>query len=261
MGSRTRPRRLGLTAVVSLAVLSLGVTAVGQAQAVQPGPAGDSTAKTDKTRPAVAGPDKIVTLVTGDRVTLRGGDPAKASIQPGPGRAKVSFKAHRQNGQLLVIPSDVSAAVAAGKLDRRLFDVTALIKAGYDDSASKVIPVIVTYQGKAKRSAPAGATVSRNLPVINGAALKVSKQDAAGFLSASQSARSATGIDKIWLDGKRQVSLDQSVPQIGAPAAWQAGFTGQGVAVADPRHRDRRHPSRPGEPGRRREELHRRGRG
>ncbi|WP_020392435.1 S8 family serine peptidase [Kribbella catacumbae] len=217
-----------MTAVASLAVLSLGVTAVGQAQATRPGQAGDSTAKTSKT----SARDKIVTLVTGDRIILRGGDPAKASIQPGPGRDKVSFRAHRQNGQLLVIPSDVSAAITAGKLDRRLFDVTALIKAGYDDSASKVIPVVVTYQGKAKRSAPAGATVSRNLPVINGAALKVEKKHAVAFLTAARSARSATGIDKIWLDGKRQLSLDQSVPQIGAPAAWQAGFTGKGVSVA-----------------------------
>ena len=30
-------------------------------------------------------------------------------------------------------------------------------------------------------------------------------------------------MQKVWLDGKRRVSLDHSVPQIGAPAAWQAG--------------------------------------
>ncbi|MEK8108937.1 S8 family serine peptidase [Micromonospora sp. M12] len=39
------------------------------------------------------------------------------------------------------------------------------------------------------------------------------------------------GVTRIWLDGKRTVSLDRSVPQIGAPAAWQAGFDGSGITV------------------------------
>ncbi|WP_231648290.1 S8 family serine peptidase [Saccharothrix sp. NRRL B-16348] len=37
---------------------------------------------------------------------------------------------------------------------------------------------------------------------------------------------------KVWLDGIRKPSLDRSVAQIGAPTAWQAGYTGQGVKVA-----------------------------
>ncbi|MEV8374930.1 S8 family serine peptidase [Kribbella sp. NPDC056861] len=229
-GDRTRSRRLGLTAVASLAVLSLGVTAVGQAQAGEPEPAG--TVKSKAAAKTAVATNKVVTLITGDRVTLLGGDPAKASVEPGPGRRGVKFRTHRVKDQLLVIPSDVSAAVTAGRLDRRLFDVNALIKAGYDDKSSKVIPLVVTYQGKANRSAPANATVSRNLPVINGAALKVEKKNAAAFLAGAQSARSANGIAKIWLDGKRHISLDQSVPQIGAPQAWAAGYTGKGVSVA-----------------------------
>ena len=40
------------------------------------------------------------------------------------------------------------------------------------------------------------------------------------------------GISKIWLDGKVRAVLDKSVPQIGAPAAWQAGYDGSGVKVA-----------------------------
>ena len=35
----------------------------------------------------------------------------------------------------------------------------------------------------------------------------------------------------MWLDGVAQPHLDVSVPQIGAPAAWQAGLTGAGVTV------------------------------
>src|SRR5436190_1503765 len=36
----------------------------------------------------------------------------------------------------------------------------------------------------------------------------------------------------IWLDGRRHPTLDKSVPQIGAPAAWAVGVTGTGVTVA-----------------------------
>ncbi|HEY0616581.1 MAG TPA: S8 family serine peptidase, partial [Kribbella sp.] len=212
--------------MASLAVLSIGLAgATPQAQAATPRPA-VAEAKAQRA------PDRHVTLITGDRVTLLGGDPAKASIEPAPGRQRIKFTSQRVKDQLYVVPSDVSALVTAGRVDRRLFEVTGLIKAGYDDKASKVIPLVVTYQGRANRSAPAGAAVTRQLPVINGAALKVEKKDAAGFIGTLQGARSANGIDKIWLDGKRHVSLDQSVPQIGAPAAWAAGYTGKGVSVA-----------------------------
>ena len=224
MGSISRARRFGLPAVASLAVLSIAMSgAAQQALAAPPKPAGTSKAK-----PA---PDQHVTLLTGDRVTLHGGDPAKASIEPGPGRRGVTFSAQRTNGKLYVIPSDVNPLVASGRIDRRLFDVAGLIKAGYDDKASSSIPLLVSYQGKANRSAPpAGATVTRSLPVINGAAVTVDKKT--GFLKGLTAARSANGIDKIWLDGKRHISLDQSVPQIGAPTAWAAGYTGKGVSVA-----------------------------
>ncbi|HZX04727.1 S8 family peptidase, partial [Kribbella sp.] len=154
-------------------------------------------------------------------MTLLGGDPTRASITPGTGRTKIAFSSYREQNHLYVVPSDVRARLAEGKLDTRLFDVTGLIKDGYD---SGTMPLIVTYRGTAQqRSAVPGATVARQLPVINGAALKVTKD--AKVLN-------STGIDKVWLDGKRKVTLDQSVPQIGAPTAWKAGYTGKGVPVA-----------------------------
>jgi hypothetical protein len=39
-------------------------------------------------------------------------------------------------------------------------------------------------------------------------------------------------VSKVWLDGKRKSLLDHSVPQIGAPTAWEAGYTGAGTTVA-----------------------------
>jgi len=229
VGSRqVRRGRVGITAVASVAVLSIGMAGAWQAQAAPPG-AGQPEAAASKAKQA---PDQHVTLITGDKVTLRGGDPAKASVKAGPGRQHIQFSTQRVKDQLYVIPSDVSSEVTDGKLDRRLFDVAGLVKAGYDDKASPVIPLIVTYSGRANRSAPAGAKLDRQLPVINGAAVTVDKKNAAGFASGLSAARSANGVDKIWLDGKRHVSLDQSVPQIGAPAAWQAGYTGKGISVA-----------------------------
>ena len=42
----------------------------------------------------------------------------------------------------------------------------------------------------------------------------------------------STAVEKVWLDGRRKASLDKSVPQIGAPTAWAAGFDGTGIKVA-----------------------------
>jgi subtilisin family serine protease len=42
----------------------------------------------------------------------------------------------------------------------------------------------------------------------------------------------ASGIDRVRLDRKVRANLDRSVPQIGAPAAWRAGYDGTGVSVA-----------------------------
>jgi subtilase family protein len=170
-----------------------------------------------------------VTLVTGDTVTLHGGEKGRISVEPGPGRRGLLFSAHRTKDHLYVVPSDVRSAVDGGRLDRRLFDVVGLVSDGFDDRSSSSIPLLITYSGKSQqRAAAPGATVTRVLPSVNGAAIRLDKARASGFL-ASVSARR---IARIWLDGKRKVTLDQSVPQIGAPAAWQAGLRGAGVSVA-----------------------------
>jgi subtilisin family serine protease len=62
--------------------------------------------------------------------------------------------------------------------------------------------------------------------------MKVDKTRAARFLAGATAARSAGGIEKIWLDGRHKLSLDQSLPQIGAPAVWHDDYTGTGVSVA-----------------------------
>ncbi|MEV6282587.1 S8 family serine peptidase [Kribbella sp. NPDC051770] len=192
---------------------------------------------------AQAGKDRVVTLVTGDRVTVRGGDLRKASVAPGPGRDKVVFKLQRSHGRLTVLPLDVSSVVTAGKLDRRLFDVSGLLEMGYDDQRSATIPLIVATRSRSSKLP--SATVTKELPAIGASAVTVDKKSAGQFLrQLTGQNRDAAGIAHVWLDAKRKVLLDQSVPQIGAPKAWQAGFTGKGVKVAildtgiDPAHPD-----------------------
>ncbi|MEV5963282.1 S8 family serine peptidase [Kribbella sp. NPDC051952] len=224
----SRSKRRGMPAVAVLATAGLAVAGLGgPAQAAAP-----SAAKPPAAKPSAA-KDVRVTLITGDRVVLPGGDPTKATVEPGAGREKVGFNTYRTKDHAYVIPADVTKAVGDGQLDRRLFDVKELVADGYDDASSKVIPVLATYPaGVAKRAVPAGAKVTRQLPSIGGVALSVDKKNATTFLGTSATARSAGGYAKLWLDGKRHITLDQSVPQIGGPVAWQAGYTGKGVKVA-----------------------------
>jgi subtilisin family serine protease len=177
-----------------------------------------------------------VTLITGDRLTVRGTGPGQVSVAPGPGRAHVRFLARTDHGHLQVLPSDALALVDRGVLDRRLFDVTTLIDFGYDDRRAD-LPLIVSYPaGPAPMQAQAaGVTAVRNLPAVNGVALRERRADAGTFwrsVTGDGLRAAAAPVRTIWLDGLRKPSLDVSVPLIGAPQAWQAGYTGAGVPVA-----------------------------
>ncbi|OLF14235.1 hypothetical protein BLA60_03625 [Actinophytocola xinjiangensis] len=183
-----------------------------------------------------------VTLITGDRVRVTYAADGQASVAVVPVSTDPGELLKVTEGDdVYVLPQSVAPLISAGTVDRRLFNVTELIEQGYDDARSATIPVIVRYQdaGTARRAAPApGATVSRSLESINGAAMSADKGETAAFWRAvnprlgAANARSAGGIQKIWLDTKATVSLDVSVPAIGAPSAWAKGLDGTGVTVA-----------------------------
>jgi subtilisin family serine protease/DNA-binding MarR family transcriptional regulator len=121
-----------------------------------------------------------------------------------------------------------------------LFDVTELLQSEYDDAHRRTVPLIIRYRDGV-RSTPklsAGAVAGPVLTSIGSQAVAVPKDKAATFWAGLGAAKGAdrqlgNGIEKIWLDGVRRPSLDVSVPQIGAPLAWQAGFTGKGTTVLD----------------------------
>jgi subtilisin family serine protease len=157
-----------------------------------------------------------VTLITGDRVTLQAD--GSRSVRPAAGRERISFSVSGNADHLYVVPSDAAPLVAGGRVDDRLFDVTTLLEYGYDDT----VPLIVTHL---RNRSVSGARITRDLPAVDGVAM-VAQQGNATWTALTASA------DKVWLDGKRKSTVDRSVPQIGAPAAWEAGYTGAGVTVA-----------------------------
>ncbi|OLR95098.1 hypothetical protein BJP25_08375 [Actinokineospora bangkokensis] len=196
--------------------MTAAATAAALALAGLPAAAATTTAAA-----APAEPGRTVTLVTGDRVALDGrGRPA---VHPAPGREDIGTRVYTRAGHVHVVPIDAQPLLASGALDERLFDVTGLLDQGYDDSRGD-LPLIAT--GPAARAQVAGVRTTRDLPAAGARALSADKSALAGSWRAL-----ATG-GKLWLDGKRRMSLDRSAAQIGAPEAWQAGLTGAGVTVA-----------------------------
>jgi subtilisin family serine protease len=177
-----------------------------------------------------------VTLITGDRVIRTAG--SDVAIRPAKGRERIGFSAFTAGGHRYVVPNDALRPLRTGQLDRRLFDVTLLAESGYDDASRATLPVIIGYQpGVRAATVLAGGTVTRALPSINAVALTADKTNATALWNSvtagAPAARATTaGVRTVWLDGIRRSTLDHSVPQIGAPAAWAAGYTGTGVKIA-----------------------------
>ncbi|MGW1805046.1 S8 family peptidase [Streptomyces sp. NPDC002078] len=176
-----------------------------------------------------------VTLITGDRVVLD----AKGRIvglQRAKGREHIPFQVRRTDGHTLVIPVDAAHLVASGKLDQRLFDVTELNKAATRRAQKNGLKVIVGYTGSAaaaKADVRGAGKLRRSLSALNADAVQTPVKDTAALWHAvTRGDTTASGIAHVWLDSVRKASLDKSVPQIGAPVAWKAGYTGKGVKVA-----------------------------
>ncbi|WP_112263930.1 S8 family serine peptidase [Lentzea terrae] len=176
----------------------------------------------DPPRPATPSEqDRTVTLVTGDQVVERRipGGRTVYLPQPGRGRDGIRFLQHEVPGHHYVIPADAATLVAAGRLDEQLFDVPQLLAEGNDTE----LRLVVQHD---ERVAAFGS--ARRLASLPGSAVQVPKTQAAS----TWSKLTAPSVRKIWLDRKVQVSLRDSMPQIGMPAAWSAGYSGKGIKVA-----------------------------
>ncbi|MER5383686.1 S8 family serine peptidase [Streptomyces sp. NPDC002688] len=228
---RRRRRRL-VSAATALPLLASGL-------ALLQAPAQAAPAK--PTVPARPSATHKVTLVTGDVVTVTTmADGKQAADVHRPDSAVGGVKIQEIKGDLLVVPDEAAPLLGAGKLDRRLFNVTDLIEMGYDDAKSAAVPLIAAYTQPKTRAAveptaPRGSKVIRKLKGIQGAALSTEKRRARTFwttVAPQGSTKLGAGVSKLWLDGRVKASLKESVPLIGAPEAWKDGYTGKGVKVA-----------------------------
>ena len=265
MGLPFARRSAASVAAALVAALITPATAHG---AVDPPHSAVTSAGHSEPRPATV----KVTLITGDEVTATQG-PGRVglsvdAVERPPG-ATGSVRVAVEDGDTFVYPDEAMAYLAAGRLDKQLFDVTQLVAQGYDDAHAGALPLIVTRSegssalksGLSKGSSDSssdsalpGVETSRALPSVRGEAVRARRSKAAALWSALTDAQGqdsqrsmaragaapddgdapsfTAGIDKIWLDGKAEAALADTTAQIGAPSAWSAGGTGTGVRVA-----------------------------
>ncbi|MCW3838991.1 S8 family serine peptidase [Micromonospora yasonensis] len=182
-------------------------------------------------------------MITGDVVTVTtSADGAEAVDVDRPDNATGGVHLQESGDDLFVLPDEAMPLLAADKLDRRLFNVTDLIEMGYDDAKTPSVPVISSYAPAKARTvkpvAPRGAKLVRDLRGVGAAALAVDKKQIRSFwtnlapAAAGSAPALSSGIGKLWLDGRVTATLKESVPQIGAPEAWAAGYDGHGAKVA-----------------------------
>nr|WP_243315655.1 S8 family serine peptidase [Streptomyces sp. PBSH9] len=231
-----RPGRRALLLTTSAALLGgmlvpfAGAGTAGAAPAPPP-----EAPRTDVTTDS-----RTVTLVTGDVVRYVDGPGDRDTVTVDrPDGASGGVRIQQAGGDVYVLPDEATTLIAAGTLDRRLFNVSALVRMGYDDEGTGAIPVIATYppaRAKALPAAPRGAKKVRTLASVHGAALSADKDGVRTFWDAiTRTPRTRSldsGIAKLWLDGRSDALLAESVPQVRAPEAWTAGFDGKGTRVA-----------------------------
>ena len=246
--SRTsaRHRRRSIAAAISgLAIGVVGVSAAALPAVADPtGGGGAPPAASGPSPAAAAGGTHTVTLITGDRVRVTDLPDGTHTVDVETAVPGTAVQTVEVDGDLHVLPQSAMPYLAAGVVDRDLFNVTQLVEYGYDDASVSATPVILEFaDGPATFGAPLpGVELGAPLESVGGAAATADHATAASTWNALTAASGAStfstevslggGIEAIHLDGKVQATLDSSVPWIGAPAAWEAGYTGTGVTVA-----------------------------
>jgi subtilisin family serine protease len=256
-GRRTRRIRRALLSsatVVALAVVPSTVTPGGVASA-----AADHSAATAAPRAAHHGDGTYrITLLTGDVAVLTvTPDGRQAAWVADPVDDRRPAQIYRLDGDVYVVPAEAAPFVASGALDDNLFNVTLLVHEGFDDATTDSLPLLVEASDQARASAmpaaPDGTDGVRELDSVNTVSVTADKADirsawtslrgASGAPLTSTDARLA-GDRTVWLNGRVEATLDESVAQIGAPEAWDLGYDGAGTTVAvldtgyDPTHPD-----------------------
>lgn len=156
---RARPVRAGRRALLlatSIALVSgallpaSGVASAAQAAPETPGHSRTPVHQYD------------ITLLTGDVVHYSDGVGKRDTVTVDrPDGAVGGVHVQQAGDDIYVLPEEANALIAAGKLDRRLFNVSALAKMGYDDKRTGDIPLIATYAESRSRALPATPVAPR----------------------------------------------------------------------------------------------------
>ena len=135
-------RPISRTALGAATAAVLAVTAALPSVAAQP-PAGGTAERPpvgSEAQARTGGRAATVTLVTGDRVLVsrdERGDPA-ATVLPREDGTVPLVQTRRSGQDLYVYPEGATAALAADLVDEELFNVTGLVRQGYDDASTTV---------------------------------------------------------------------------------------------------------------------------
>ncbi len=164
------------------------------------------------TRDAKAKPESViwVTLVTGDRIAVRAGLPARSSL---PGVAARCRSAGDRARRLVRHPGRRRQAGEYRRARPQLFNVTGLVRQGHDDAAppsyrcSSSTPTRRRARRPRRRRAP-GPDLEQREP--GGAAGE--QEGRASLLGLGQAAAQGwpAGVRRLWLDRKVKASLDRA---------------------------------------------------
>jgi len=189
-----------------------------------------------------------ITLITGDVVIVSdiGGGQRTFQFMPADQSSGSAFQTFKGPDGTYVFPRGVDL----NKLDKELFNIDYLIEQGYHEMA--YLPVIVSVTGKPNKNVGWSGIrdIERSAQTLN--SIEVEVEDLEGEVTMNSPRLSILtaklpvdtiekstkvllerpDVKKIWLDKKNQVSLNESVPLIGAPELWAAGDNGAGIKIA-----------------------------
>ncbi len=155
-------RAISHTALGAATAAILAVTPAVPTHAATTGPRPPAGTGDRATPGADAG--SVVTLVTGDRVLVtRDG----AVALPGPDGTTPFTQTRRSGDDLYVYPERAIEALAAGRVDEELFNVTGLVRQGYDDTHRATLPLIATYDRSVARTVPPTPRGAERGPVLD----------------------------------------------------------------------------------------------
>ncbi|QKJ20812.1 S8 family serine peptidase [Microbacterium hominis] len=238
--SSSRPRRLLAATVAGCALVGAGLTGTA---AVAADPAAPALTGSPALLSGASAGGTAVTLITGDTAYLTtdadGGQ--SVFVRGAGGESTGDVFTRTVEGDVYAIPVDALDAIGDDRLDLELFNVSGLVRQGYDDAGRTSLPVIVS----GTVGVIEGTEATAELESIDATAVTIDKESAAEAFEALM----AGGADvRIALDALMEpavvpaaagaastsVMLDPrtGVEQTGAPKAWASGYTGEGVRVA-----------------------------